>query len=291
VAVPVTVPRGVPYDAPSGYDPDLERIEVQLLLEGIYRRYGFDFRSYAYSSIRRRLWKRIEAAELSTVSELQHLVLHDPSAMESLLLDLSVNVTAMFRDPSFYRAFRADVVPLLRTYPFIRIWHAGCSTGEEVVSMAILLREEGLYDRARIYATDINEVVLEKARAGIFPIDRMQEYTENYIRAGGMRSFSEYYTARYDGALFDDALLERVVFSQHNLVTDRSFAECHVILCRNVLIYFDKELQNRVHDLFYDSLVTFGVLGLGSKESLRFSRFEDCYEQLSRTEKLYRKVK
>jgi chemotaxis protein methyltransferase CheR len=291
VAVPVTVPRGVPYDAPSGYDPDLERIEVQLLLEGIYRRYGFDFRSYAYSSIRRRLWKRIEAAELSTVSELQHLVLHDPSAMESLLLDLSVNVTAMFRDPSFYRAFRADVVPLLRTYPFIRIWHAGCSTGEEVVSMAILLREEGLYDRARIYATDINEVVLEKARAGIFPIDRMQEYTENYIRAGGMRSFSEYYTARYDGALFDDALLERVVFSQHNLVTDRSFAECHVILCRNVLIYFDKELQNRVHDLFYDSLVTFGVLGLGSKESLRFSRFEDCYEQLSRTEKLYRKVR
>ena len=157
--------------------------------------------------------------------------------------------------------------------------------------MAILLKEEGLYDRARIYATDINEVVLEKARTGIFPIERMQEYTENYIRAGGMRSFSEYYTARYDGALFDDGLLERVVFSQHNLVTDRSFAECHVILCRNVLIYFDKDLQNRVHDLFYDSLVMFGVLGLGSKETLRFSRFEGCYEQLSRQEKLYRKVK
>lgn len=157
--------------------------------------------------------------------------------------------------------------------------------------MAILLKEEGLYDRARIYATDINEVVLEKARAGIFPIDRMQEYTENYIRGGGMRSFSEYYTARYDGALFDDELLERVVFSQHNLVTDRSFAECHVILCRNVLIYFDKNLQNRVHDLFYDSLVMFGVLGLGSKETLRFSRFEGCYEQLSRQEKIYRKVK
>jgi chemotaxis protein methyltransferase CheR len=291
VAVPVTVPKGVPYDAPTGYDPDLERIEIQLLLEGIFRRYGFDFRSYAYSSIRRRLWKRIEAAGLSTVSELQQLVLHEPAVMEQLLLDLSVNVTAMFRDPSFYRAFRSEVVPLLRTYPFIRIWHAGCSTGEEVVSMAILLQEEGLFDRARIYATDINEVVLEKARAGIFPLDRMQEYTENYIKAGGQRSFSEYYTARYDGAIFDDALLERVVFSQHNLVTDRSFAECHVILCRNVLIYFDKDLQNRVHDLFYDSLVNFGVLGLGSKETLRFSRFEDCYEQLSRTEKLYRKVK
>jgi chemotaxis protein methyltransferase CheR len=287
----VTVPKGVPYDAPSGYDPELERIEIQLLLEGIFLRYGFDFRSYAYSSIRRRLWKRIETAGLSTVSELQQRVLHEPSAMEELLLDLSVNVTAMFRDPSFYRAFRADVVPLLRTYPFIRIWHAGCSTGEEVVSMAILLKEEGLYDRARIYATDINEVVLEKARAGIFPIDRMQEYTENYIRGGGTRSFSEYYTARYDGALFDDELLERVVFSQHNLVTDRSFAECHVILCRNVLIYFDKNLQNRVHDLFYDSLVMFGVLGLGSKETLRFSRFEGCYEQLSRQEKIYRKVK
>jgi chemotaxis protein methyltransferase CheR len=291
VAVPVTVPKGVPYDAPTGYDPDLERIEIQLLLEGIFRRYGFDCRSYAYSSIRRRLWKRIEAAGLSTVSELQQLVLHEPAVMEQLLLDLSVNVTAMFRDPSFYRAVRSEVVPLLRTYPFIRIWHAGCSTGEEVVSMAILLQEEGLFDRARIYATDINEVVLEKARAGIFPLDRMQEYTENYIKAGGQRSFSEYYTARYDGAIFDDALLERVVFSQHNLVTDRSFAECHVILCRNVLIYFDKDLQNRVHDLFYDSLVNFGVLGLGSKETLRFSRFEDCYEQLSRTEKLYRKVK
>ena len=287
----MTVPKGVPYDAPSGYDPELERIEVQLLLEGIFRRYGFDFRSYAYSSIRRRLWKRIEALGLSTVSELQRRVLHEPATMEQLLLDLSVNVTAMFRDPSFYRAFRTEVVPLLRTYPFIRIWHAGCSTGEEVVSMAILLKEEGLYDRARIYATDINEVVLAKAQSGIFPIDRMQEYTENYIRAGGTRSFSEYYTARYDGALFDDALLERVVFSQHNLVTDRSFAECHVILCRNVLIYFDKELQNRVHDLFYDSLVHLGILGLGSKESLRFSRFEDCYEQLAPTEKLYRKVR
>jgi chemotaxis protein methyltransferase CheR len=210
--------------------------------------------------------------------------------MNQLLLDLSINVTAMFRDPTFYVAFRHKVVPLLRTYPFIRVWHAGCSTGEEVYSMAILLEEEGLYERARIYATDINEVVLQRAKSGIFPLDRMQEYTENYIRAGGTRSFSEYYTAKYDGALFRQELLKNVVFSQHNLVTDRSFAECTVILCRNVLIYFDKTLQNRVHSLFYDSLVMFGILALGSKESLKFSQYEPCYEKLSPTEKLYRKV-
>jgi chemotaxis protein methyltransferase CheR len=276
---------------PIAYDPVLERTEIELLLEGVYRHYGFDFRSYAYASIRRRLWKRIEAEGLATVSALQERVLHDPDMMNQLLLDLSINVTAMFRDPTFYVAFRHTVVPLLRTYPFIRVWHAGCSTGEEVYSMAILLEEEGLYERARIYATDINEVVLQRAKSGIFPLDRMQEYTENYIRAGGTRSFSEYYTAKYDGALFRQELLKNVVFSQHNLVTDRSFAECTVILCRNVLIYFDKALQERVHGLFYESLSTFGILALGSKESLRFSKFENCYEPLSAPEKIYRKVR
>ena len=275
---------------PLAYDPVLERTEIELLLEGVYRHYGFDFRSYAYASIRRRLWKRIEAEGLATVSALQERVLHDPDMMNQLLLDLSINVTAMFRDPTFYVAFRHTVVPLLRTYPFIRVWHAGCSTGEEVYSMAILLEEEGLYERSRIYATDINEVVLQRAKSGIFPLDRMQEYTENYIRAGGTRSFSEYYTAKYDGALFRQELLKNVVFSQHNLVTDRSFAECTVILCRNVLIYFDKALQERVHQLFYESLSTFGILALGSKESLRFSKFEGCYEPLVASEKIYRKV-
>jgi len=211
--------------------------------------------------------------------------------MERLLLDLSVNVTAMFRDPGFYVSFRRDVVPLLRTYPFIRIWHAGCSTGEEVYSTAIVLEEEGLLDRARVYATDINDVVLQQARSGIFPLNRMQEYTENYIRAGGTRSFSEYYTAKYDGALFSPALTRNVVFAQHNLVTDRSFAEFNVIFCRNVLIYFDRELQERVHALFYDSLAMFGIMALGSKESLRFSQYEDCYERLNSREKLYRKIK
>jgi chemotaxis protein methyltransferase CheR len=291
--VALQVDETIPSSAatPSGYDPELEQVEVELLLEGIFRKYGFDFRAYAYASIRRRLWKRIEADGLRTISGLQERVLHEPEMMERLLLDLSINVTAMFRDPQFYRAFREQVVPMLRTYPFIRLWHAGCASGEEVYSMAILLQEEGLYERARIYATDINEVVLQKAKEGIFPLDRMQEYTENYIAAGGKRAFSDYYVARYGGALFSPSLTKNVVFSQHNLVTDRSFSEFNVILCRNVLIYFDKSLQSKVHGLFYESLAMFGILALGSRESLRFSAYEECYEQINGPEKIYRKVR
>src|SRR5687767_12693726 len=290
---PSVVARPPTHDVtpPLSYDPELERIEIELLLEGIFRQYGFDFRSYAYASIRRRLWRRIELEGLKTVSALQDRVLHEPSMMEHLLLDLSINVTAMFRDPAFYLAFRQKVIPVLRTYPFFRIWHAGCSTGEEVYSMAILLEEEGLYDRARIYATDINEVVVHRARAGIFPLERMQEYTENYIRAGGTRSFSEYYVAKYDGALFSPQLQRNVVFSQHNLVTDRSFAEFNIILCRNVLIYFDRALQARVHGLFHESLVHLGILCLGSKESLRLSDYETTYEELSGSDRIYKKVR
>src|SRR6059058_4798956 len=279
MALPVKPNRSL-NGPPVSYNADLERIEIELLLEAVFRHYGFDFRSYAYASIRRRLWKRIEAEELSSVSELQARVLHETPAMERLLLDLSVSVTAMFRDPGFYQVFRSEVIPLMRTYPFIRIWHAGCSTGEEVYSTAIVLEEEGLLERTRVYATDINDAVLQQARAGIFPLNRMQEYTENYIRAGGKRSFSEYYTAKYDGALFAPALTRNVVFSQHNLVTDRSVSEFNVIFCRNVLIYFDRELQDRVHALFYESLSMFGVLALGSKETLRFSKYEPCYEKL-----------
>jgi chemotaxis protein methyltransferase CheR len=290
MAVPVRPNRSL-NGPPVSYDAELERVEIELLLEGVFRHYGFDFRSYAYASIRRRLWKRIEAEGLTSISELQALVLHDGSSMERLLLDLSVSVTAMFRDPGFYDVFRREVVPLLRTYPFIRIWHAGCSTGEEVYSTAIVLEEEGLLDRTRVYATDINDAVLQQAKAGIFPLNRMQEYTENYIRAGGKRSFSEYYTAKYDGALFSPSLTRNAVFSQHNLVTDRSFSEFNIIFCRNVLIYFDRSLQNRVHALFYDSLAMFGILALGSKESLRFSNYESCFEKLDVREKLYRKVR
>src|SRR3989442_11111733 len=274
---------------PPAHD-DLETIELSLLLEGVFRQYGFDFREYAPASLRRRVWRRVQAEGLPTISALQDKLLHDPACMERLLLDLSINVTAMYRDPSFYVAFRQKVVPLLRTYPFTRIWVAGCSTGEEVYSLAILLQEEGLYDRTRIYATDINESVLERARAGVFPLDKMREYTQNYIKAGGKRAFSEYYLAKYDGAQFQRSLIENVVFAQHNLVSDHSFNEFNVIICRNVMIYFDRTLQDRVHELFFESLVTFGVLGLGAKESIHFSPHEDAYEELDPSERLYRKV-
>jgi chemotaxis protein methyltransferase CheR len=268
----------------------VEEIELALLLEAVFRRYGFDFREYAPASLRRRVWRRVHAEGLSTISGLTDRLLHDPATMERLLLDLSINVTAMFRDPTFYEAFREQVVPLLRTYPYTRIWVAGCSTGGEVYSLAILLEEEGLYERTRIYATDINESVLERARAGVFPLDKMQEYTQNYIRAGGTHAFSEYYVAAYDDAQFKRTLIDNVVFAQHNLVSDRSFNEFHVVVCRNVMIYFDKRLQDHVHELFYESLVNFGILALGHKESIRFSPYERRYEELDVDEKLYRKA-
>lgn len=270
---------------------DVEEIEVSLLLEAIFRRYGFDFREYAPASLKRRLWRRAHGEGLETISALQSRVLHDPACMERLLLDLSISVTTMFRDPSFYTAFRKKVVPLLKTYPFSRIWIAGCSTGEEVYSLAIVLDEEGLLERTRLYATDINEAVLERARLGVFPLEKMQEYTQNYLLAGGTRAFSEYYVANYDGAAFDRQLVEKAVFAQHNLVSDRGFNEFHAILCRNVMIYFDRSLQRRVFQLFHDSLIRFGVLALGHKETIRYSGFEDRYEELDGVEKLWKKTK
>jgi chemotaxis protein methyltransferase CheR len=270
---------------------DLEGIEINLLTEGIYQHYGFDFRDYALPSLKRRIWKRVYAEGLSTVSALQEKILHDPSAMERLLLDLSINTTAMFRDPTFYLAFRQKVVPILRTYPFVRIWHAGCSTGEEVYSMAILLDEEGLYERCRIYATDINEAVLQRAKEGIFPIHSMRENTSNYIAGGGSGTFSEYYVAKYDYAIFRPLLKENVVFAQHNLVTDASFNTFNVIFCRNVLIYFNGPLQERVQKLFLDSMEMFGILGLGKKETIRFSSMDDNYEVIDADERLYRRVR
>jgi len=281
VAVPVA----------RGAEQDLEALEIELLLEGIFRRYGFDFREYAPASLRRRLRRRMDGERVRTVSALQARVLHDPVVMERLLLDLSVNVTAMFRDPSFFLAFRSKVVPLLRTYPYTRVWVAGCSTGEEVYSLAILLAEEGLSERTRIYATDINQVVLDRARLGAFPLEKMREYTQNYIRSGGTRAFSEYYVARYDGALFARALVDNVVWAQHNLASDAGFNEFNVVSCRNVMIYFDKPLQEHVHTLFYESLAVFGVLALGQKESIRFSPHEGAFEELDESEKLFRKVR
>lgn len=275
---------------PTKHLNELEDIEIQLLLEGVYRHYGFDFRDYAIASLRRRIWNAVRAEKLTTISALQEKVLHDPACMERFLLGLSVNVTAMFRDPGFYASFRSQVVPLLRTYPFIRIWHAGCSTGEEVYSMAILLFEEGLYDRCRIYATDMNEAVLHQAKAGIFPLDLMQEYTQLYLQAGGQKSFSEYYTAAYNNAIFRSFLKQNIIFSHHNLVTDASFNEFNVILCRNVLIYFNQVLQEQVHKLLYESLRMFGMLGLGRQETLKLTPYENCYEELDGQEKLYRRI-
>lgn len=269
---------------------ELEDIEIKLLLEGIFRYYGFDFRNYAPASIKRRIWNTIRAEKLTSISGLQEKVLHDRACMDRFILNISVNVTAMFRDPNFFLALRNKIVPLLRTYPFIRIWHAGCSTGEEVYSMAILLQEEGLYHRCRLYATDMNEMVLKQAATGIFPLRLMQEYTQNYLKAGGKQSFSEYYTAGYDSAIFSSSLKENIIFSQHNLAIDSSFNEFNVILCRNVLIYFNKLLQQQVYKLLYDSLVMFGVLGLGYQESLKFTPYEKHYEQLDITEKLYRRI-
>ena len=280
MAVPVT-------PQPGG---ELERIEIELLLEGLERHYGFDFRGYALGSLRRRLWRAVTEEGTQSISGLQEKVLHDPAAMERLLTGLSVNVTSMFRDPSFFVAFREHVVPLLRTYPFIRVWNAGCSTGEETYSFAILLAEEDLYERSRIYATDFNTEVLNRARAGEFPLDRMQEYTQNYQRAGGTHDFSGYYSVQGGIAKLDERLSEHVVFAQHNLASDRSFNEFNVVLCRNVLIYFGRDLQRRVHQLFYDSLARFGVLGLGQKETLRFTNLESHYEELDPREKLYRRI-
>jgi chemotaxis protein methyltransferase CheR len=232
----------------------------------------------------------MRSENLGSLSLLQHRILHDRAWLDRFLYSLSVNVSAMFRDPYFYSAFRKAIVPLLRTYPFIRIWHAGASMGEEVYSLAILLREEGIYDRCRIYATDINDAILKKAKDGVYPIELMQTYTTNYIRAGGVRSFSDYYTAAYDRVILKSSLRENVVFAQHNLASDGSFNEFHVILCRNVMIYFNAELQAHVHRLLHDSLVMFGVIGLGARETIKFSPHENAYDELDRAAKLYRRV-
>nr|WP_188998062.1 protein-glutamate O-methyltransferase CheR [Paenibacillus nasutitermitis] len=268
-----------------------ERIEIELLLEGLYQLYGYDFRNYAFSSVRRRIWHRVNSERLSTITELTNKVLHNREVMTRLLSDLTIHVTEMFRDPAVFRSFREHVVPLLRTYPFIRIWHAGCSTGEEVYSMAILLKEEGLYEKSRIYATDTSERVLDSAKQGVFPIDRMQSFTRNYMDAGGKEAFSKYYTAKYDSVLFHSELKANIVFAQHNLVTDQSFNEFNVIFCRNVMIYFNKELQNHVHKLLYESLSTFGILALGTKESINFTLHADAYEEMDPQTRLYRKTR
>lgn len=277
-------------DTPLDYPGDVERVEIDALTGAIFDYYGFDFRLYATSSLKRRLWKFAEKEGLKTLSALQEAILHDGAAMERLLGVLSVKVTSMFRDPGFYRSFREHALPLLRTYPSVRIWHAGCASGEEVYSMAILLQEEGLLAGSRIYATDFNQDAIRRAKAGIYPIDRMQEYTRNYIDAGGKRTFSDYYTASHDSVKMNPALVRDVVFAQHDLATDHSFAEVNALICRNVLIYFNRDLQDRVHEIFHATLVPFGILALGAKESLRATRWARAYVTLDDRYKVYRKV-
>jgi chemotaxis protein methyltransferase CheR len=271
-------------------DRELEALELELLLEAIHRRYGYDFRGYARASLRRRLWRRADLEGLRSLSGLLERVLHDPEVMRALLSDLSINVTAMFRDPEFHLALRQKVFPLLRTHPFARVWVAGCSTGEEVVSLAIALREEGMLGRTLIYATDMDTRVLAAAREAAFELDKLRDYTRNYLAAGGTEAFSQYYTVAGGRAVFDPALLDDVVYAQHNLATDRSFNEFDVIMCRNVLIYFGRELQDRVLDLFDTSLARRGVLALGRKETLAGTRLADAYEALDAAEKIYRRA-
>jgi chemotaxis protein methyltransferase CheR len=273
----------------TDHDPDLEQLELELLLEAMHQRYGYDFRGYARASLRRRLWRRADLEGLRSLSGLQERVLHDPAAMDRLLNDLSINVTAMFRDPGFHAALRRLVFPPLRTFPFVRVWVAGCSSGEEVVSVAIALREEGMLERTRIYATDMDAAVLARARQGCFPLDKLRDYTRNYLAAGGTQDFSGYYTVSGDEAVFDPALLREVVFAQHNLATDRSFNEFDLVLCRNVLIYFGRDLQDRVLTLFDESLGRRGVLALGRKETLNGTAIEGRYEPVDEAEKIYRK--
>jgi chemotaxis protein methyltransferase CheR len=270
---------------------ELETLELHLFLEAVFERSGYDFREYATSSLKRRVTKCVGDEKLKTISGLQERVLHDPACMKRLLNTLTVNVTAMFRDPGFYVALRRKVVPLLKEYPRFRIWHAGCATGEEVYSLAILLKEEGVYDRALIYATDMNDAVLAEAKEGIYPLKDMKGFTANYQQAGGREEFADYYVAKYDHARLDHALQKNVVWALHNLGSDNSFNEFHLILCRNVMIYFNRALTDSVHNLLYDSLAGSGILGLGAKESLHFTSHEKDYVFLDESEKLYRKVK
>jgi len=272
-------------------DDSREKLETDLLLEAVYRHYGHDFRQYAPASLKRRIAIAMREEKVGTISGLQERVLHDDAAMERFLLTVSISVTSLFRDPDFFLALRRRVLPMLGTYPFLRIWHAGCSTGEEVYSMAIMLQEEGLYDRCRIYATDMNNLVLRQAREGIFPASIIQQGAANYARAGGKGALSEYYTSAYGDAIFRSTLRENIVFSLHNLALEGSFNEFHLILCRNVMIYFTKPLQQRVHKLLYESLAMFGVLGVGSKETLQFTPHEADYEQLAPGIRLFRRIR
>jgi len=276
-------------DAPSDLVDDVEELELELLLDAIVRRWGYDFRDYSRPSMRRRVQRVLEREQLRTVSGLQGRILRSEEAMRRFIATISVSVSAMFRDPRFFAALREEVIPVLRTHPFVRVWVAGCATGEEVYSMAILLHEAGLSARARIYATDLSDELLERASRGVFPLKRMQEYTRNYLAAGGRADFSSYYRTDAEHAIIRHPLRQNVVFSQHNLVSDGSFNEFHLVLCRNVLIYFGEALRDRVYELLFSSMVRHGYLALGLKENLRHTRWNSRFDALDEELSLYRR--
>lgn len=285
MAVSLTDPRSLEADR------KLQALEIELLLTGVAERYGYDFRHYARASLTRRIRRAMQTENVLSVSALQSKLLHDVEAAMRFIAAVSVHTTAMFRDPDVYRVLRTEVIPLLRTYPFVRVWHAGCSSGEEVYSLAILLEEEGLYDRCRVYATDISDRILDTARQGVFPLRGMRDHTRAYQAAGGTKDFSSYYIADHENAVFRTSLRRQLVFSQHNLVCDSVFNEFQLIVCRNVLLYFDQSLRQRAHDLFHGSLSNFGVLVLGKKESLSFTSYASSYQELRDGARIYRKVR
>lgn len=268
----------------------VEQAEVEGLIAAIQQRYGYDFAHYARASFLRRVRHAMSEEQLTSVSALQSKLLRDPFMMRRFIAHLSVHVTSMFRDPDFYQTLRRLVIPWLRTYPFVRIWHAGCATGEEVYSMCIVLEEEGLYDRCRIYATDLSEVVLHRAQLATYPLGLVQRFTENYQKGGGRRDFSRYYTADQENAIIHEPLRRNVVFSLHNLASDGSFNEFHLVCCRNVLIYFDETLQERVLSLLDGSLARGGYLALGRRETLNLSSLKDRYQEVEPSSRLYRKM-
>ncbi|PPT94458.1 chemotaxis protein CheR [Xanthomonas arboricola pv. arracaciae] len=269
---------------------ELFDLELRVLLEAVYQRYHYDFRDYAVSSLRRRMRHAMARLECTRVADLQHRLLHEPDTFAQAMQFFTVQVSEMFRDPAYFRVLREHVVPVLRTYPSIKLWVAGCSTGEEVWSLAILLHEEGLLEKAVIYATDINPEALGMAEAGAFGIDRIAQFSRNYLDAGGRGSLSDYYTTAYDGAVFDRRLKRNIVFADHSLATDTVFSEVHLVSCRNVLIYFNRSLQDRAVGLFHDALVHRGFLGLGSKESLQFGAHAQAFETVAREQRLFRKA-
>lgn len=266
---------------------DIENIELELLNEAIVKRYGHDFRNYSPASLKRRIDSFLSKTGYKRISDLIPPLLQDNNFFQSLLLTISITVTEMFRDPFVYKMLREKVVPFLKTYPHIKVWHAGCASGEEVYSLAILFQEEGIYDRTQIYATDLNDEALQKAKDGIYPIDRIKEFSLNYQQSGGKKSLSEYYHSKYDSVIVNKSLKKNIVFANHNLAADSVFGEMHLILCRNVMIYFNKILQDRVLKLFYDSLAAKGFLCLGTKESLQFAEVGRHFKVIGPLAKIY----